>query len=237
MLDKLKTLLGITDSEKDFALQFVIDAVTDMVLNYCNIEKLPPQLENTVLSICMDKYRADSIGQEQAQGRVTGAEGACAVNSSLTNKTYNGEYTIFAEYTQSELEKAIKDGEFTFHKVGNDVNVLTDITSLTTLTEDKNELFQSNQTVRVCDQIGNDIAVLFNTKYIGKIPNDASGRVSLWTDVTKYMKELLTLRVIEDFEDEDVTVSAGQTKTAVVVDANITVVNAVEKLYMTVRIS
>ena len=168
---------------------------------------------------------------------VTGAEGACAVNSSLTNKTYNGEYTIFAEYTQSELEKAIKDGEFTFHKVGNDVNVLTDITSLTTLTEDKNELFQSNQIVRVCDQIGNDIAVLFNTKYIGKIPNDASGRVSLWTDVTKYMKELLTLRVIEDFEDEDVTVSAGQTKTAVVVDANITVVNAMEKLYMTVRIS
>ena len=168
---------------------------------------------------------------------VTGAEGACAVNSSLTNKTYNGEYTIFAEYTQSELEKAIKDGEFTFHKVGNDVNVLTDITSLTTLTEDKNELFQSNQTVRVCDQIGNDIAVLFNTKYIGKIPNDASGRVSLWTDVTKYMKELLTLRAIEDFEDEDVTVSAGQTKTAVVVDANITVVNAMEKLYMTVRIS
>lgn len=66
MLDKLKMLLGIKDSEKDFALQFVIDAVTDMVLNYCNIEKLPPQLENTVLSICMDKYRADSIGQEQA---------------------------------------------------------------------------------------------------------------------------------------------------------------------------
>ena len=51
------------------------------------------------------------------------------------------------------------------------------------------------------------------------------------------MKELLTLRAIEDFEDEDVTVSAGQTKTAVVVDANITVVNAMEKLYMTVRIS
>ena len=64
MLDKLKMLLGITDSEKDFTLQYVIDAVTDMVLNYCNIEKLPPQLENTVLSICMDKYRADSIGQK-----------------------------------------------------------------------------------------------------------------------------------------------------------------------------
>lgn len=185
------------------------------------------------------KNKVTDIGANEASivYWVTGAEGACAVNSSLTNATYAGEYTIFADYTQSELEKAIKAGEFTFHKVGDDINVLTDITSLTTLTEDKNELFQSNQTVRVCDQIGNDIAVLFNTKYIGKIPNDASGRVSLWTDITKYMKELLTLRAIEDFEDEDVTVSAGQTKTAVVVDANITVVNAMEKLYMTVRIS
>ena len=168
---------------------------------------------------------------------VTGAECACAVNSSVTNKTYDGEFTVFADYTQSDLEKAIKNGEFTFHKVGNDINVLTDISSLTTLTEDKNELFQSNQTVRVCDQIGNDIAVLFNTKYIGKIPNDKSGRVSLWTDITKYMKELLILRAIEDFTDDDVTVSAGQTKKAVVVDAKITVVNAMEKLYMTVRVA
>lgn len=168
---------------------------------------------------------------------VTGIECACAVNSSVTNKTYDGEYTIFADYTQSELEKAIKAGGFTFHKVGNDINVLMDITSLTTLTEDKNELFQSNQTVRVCDQIGNDIAVLFNTKYIGKIPNDNSGRISRWTDITKYMKELLTLRAIEDFEDDDVTVSAGQSKKAVVVDAKITVVNAMEKLYMTVRVA
>ena len=168
---------------------------------------------------------------------VTGAECACAVNSSVTNKTYDGEFTVFADYTQSDLEKAIKNGEFTFHKVGNDINVLTDISSLTTLTEDKNELFQSNQTVRVCDQIGNDIAVLFNTKYIGKIPNDKSGRVSLWTDITKYMKELLSLRAIEDFTDDDVTVSEGQSKKAVVVDAKITVVNAMEKLYMTVRVA
>ena len=51
------------------------------------------------------------------------------------------------------------------------------------------------------------------------------------------MKELLSLRAIEDFTDDDVTVSEGQSKKAVVVDAKITVVNAMEKLYMTVRVA
>ena len=31
-------------------------------------------------------------------------------------------------------------------------------------------VFKANQTIRVIDQIGNDIAVLFNTKYLGVIP-------------------------------------------------------------------
>ena len=51
------------------------------------------------------------------------------------------------------------------HSVGTEVRVLEDINSLVTLTEDKNELFQSNQTIRVLDQIAMDIASLFNTKY------------------------------------------------------------------------
>ena len=70
MLKKLKQLLGITDDSKDFVLQYVIDTVTDMALNYCNIDTLPEQLENIVLAMCMDMYRAESLGQETAQGAV-----------------------------------------------------------------------------------------------------------------------------------------------------------------------
>jgi len=167
---------------------------------------------------------------------VTGAEAGCAVNKSITNKKYDGEFSVEANYTQTQLEKAIKAGEFVFHKVGDDINVLTDINSLVTVVAEKNELFQSNQTVRVIDQIGNDIAVMFNTKYIGKIANDASGRISLWTDIVKYMKELQTIRAIEGFEDDDIEVLPGATKTAVVVNTEIFIVNAMEKLYMTVNI-
>ena len=100
-----------------------------------------------------------------------------------TNKTYDGDFTIFVDYKQSQLETAIKDGEFTFHKVGDNVNVLEDINSFTSITKDKNEDFQSNQVMRVLDQVANDIAVLFNNQYLGKVQNNDDGRISFWSDL------------------------------------------------------
>lgn len=167
----------------------------------------------------------------------TGVIAACAVNASNTNKVYDGEFTVDAEYTQAELEAAVKAGEFTFHRVGDDIRVLTDINSLVTVTEDKGEIFKSNQTIRVIDQIATDIANIFNTKYLGVVPNDADGRVGLWNDIVKHHKSLQDIRAIEDFDESDVTVAQGEDKRSVVVTDNITVVNAMEKLYMTVTVA
>ncbi len=167
---------------------------------------------------------------------VVGIEAACAVNASCTNVAYDGELTVDTSYTQAQLEKAIKAGEFVLHSVGTEVRILEDIDSLVTFTDDKNELFQSNQTVRVLDQIATDIASLFNTKYHGKIQNNASGRVSLWSDIVTHHKELEKLGAIEDFSEDDVVVSAGDEKKSVSVEDKITVVNAMAQLYMTVVI-
>ena len=100
---------------------------------------------------------------------VTGASAGCAVNKSNVNKVYDGEYEIDTNYTQRQLEDGVKKGKFLFHKVGEEVRVLDDINTFVSVTVDKNEDFQSNQVIRVLDQIGNDIAVLFNTKYLGKV--------------------------------------------------------------------
>lgn len=168
---------------------------------------------------------------------VTGVAAGTAVNASATNKIYDGEFTVGVDYTQSQLESAIKASEFTLHQVGSDVRVLTDINSLVTTTENKGEIFKDNQTIRVCDQIATDIANLFVTKYLGVVPNDASGRTSLWADIVKHHESLQNIRAIEDFSDEDVTVEQGDTKKAVVVTDNITIVNTMEKLYMTVYVA
>jgi hypothetical protein len=168
---------------------------------------------------------------------VTGASAGCEVNKSNQNKVYNGEFTVNVDYTQNELKKAIKAGEFTFHKVGSDVRVLEDISSMVTTSDTQGDIFKDNQTVRVIDQIANDIAVIFNTKYLGVVPNDAAGRISLWSDIVKHHQQLLDIRAIEDFSDSDVEVAQGDSKKSVVVTDAVTVVNAMGKLYMTVTVA
>ncbi len=167
---------------------------------------------------------------------VTGVAAGMAVNKSALNKKYDGEYTVNVAYTQAQLEAAIQAGEFTFHQVGDDVRVLSDINSLVTTSDTKGDIFKDNQTIRVIDQIANDIAVLFNTKYLGVVPNDAAGRISLWSDIVQHHMNLQNIRAIENFADTDVQVAQGETKKAVVVADAVTVVNAMEKLYMTVTI-
>lgn len=165
---------------------------------------------------------------------VTGAEAGCAVNKSLTNRLYDGEFTVDTNYKQSELEAALKAGKLIFHKVGSDVRVLDDINTFITVTSEKSSDFSSNQTIRVLDQIANDIAALFNTKYLGTVPNDAAGRISLWNDIVSHHQQLQVIRAIENFNPDLITVSMGATKKAVAVNDVVTPVNAMAQLYMTV---
>lgn len=165
---------------------------------------------------------------------VAGAEAGCAVNESCTNMAYDGEFDIICDKTQAQLENCLKAGEIVFHLVYGDVCLLEDINSMTTVTADKGEDFKYNQTIRVIDQIANDIAKLFNTKYLGKIPNDKSGRISLWGDIVAHHRKLEELRAIEDFNAELVTVKQGANKKTVVVQDAVKVVNAMAILYMTV---
>lgn len=167
---------------------------------------------------------------------VTGVIGGCAVNQSNQNKQYQGEFEVVANDTQKQLEQAIKNGEFVLHKVGSQIRVLADLNSLVTLTENKGEMFQENQTIRVIDQIAIDIANLFVNNYLGITPNDEAGRSSLWLDIVKHHEQLRDIRAIENFSDTDITVTKGNTKKSVVVSDSITPVNAMGQLYMSVQV-
>ena len=168
---------------------------------------------------------------------VTSVIAGTPVNQSALNKVYDGEFTLNVTYKQKELEKAIETGKFAFHRVGSDVRVLSDINSFVNVTLEKNEDFKQNQTIRVIDQIANDIAVLFNTKYLGVVPNDAAGRISLWADIVLHHEQLREIRAIENFSDSDIVVEKGIPKRSVVVSDLVTVVNAMAQLYMTVMVA
>ena len=167
---------------------------------------------------------------------VTGIQAGCEVNKSCQNKKYDGEFTVDVAYTQTQLKQCIKNGEFVLHRVNSDIRVLDDINTMVTTSDTCGDVFKDNQTIRVIDQLGNDDAVLFNTKYLGVVPNNASGRTSLWSDLVKIRQNLQDMGAIENFADSDVTIAQGDTKKAVVVTSGVEVVNAMGKLYMTVTV-
>jgi hypothetical protein len=165
---------------------------------------------------------------------VTGAEAGCEVNKTLLNQKYTGEFTVNVDYKQSELETAMQSGEFAFHNVNGEIRVLADINTFVSGTDEKSvEIFGDNQCIRVIDQIANDVAVIFNSKYLGQIPNDSDGRVSLWNDIVKHHKQLQDIRAIEGFNANDVKVTQGDVKNSVVIDDAVEIIVGMAKLYMT----
>lgn len=195
------------------------------------------------ISVVVYKTKADFEGAVNVKNKpeavywTLGVQAGIAVNKSALNMVYDGEFEIEADYTQSQLEEAIENGEFVLHKVGDELRVLADINSLTSVTDDKGEIFKSNQTVRVADQIATDAANIFATKYLGKVQNDASGRESFWGDIRSILKSLVNIRAIEDFDDSDITVEAGNEKGSIVFNCAAVVIGTMEKLYMTCVIS
>ncbi len=65
---KLKKLLGIAvdDTSQDANLEFILDDVTESILNYCNIQELPSGLVNTAYRMAIDLYRNEAIGEADA---------------------------------------------------------------------------------------------------------------------------------------------------------------------------
>ena len=178
---------------------------------------------------------SDVLNEASLTYWLTGAEAGCNVNETLTNTKYDGELSFEVDAKQSKLEEHITAGHLVFHKSNGDIVVLTDINSLVTLRENFGDMFQHNQTVRVCDQICNDLAMLFDKRYLGIVQNDADGRDSWWNECVVYFRELQSNRSITEFEDDIVDVEIGKTKDTVLTTINgLNIVNAMEKLYMNI---
>ena len=161
-----------------------------------------------------------------------GALGGCEINESLTNKLYDGEISLNIELKKSELEQKIKTGTFAFYGEKDQIRVLKDINTFVNYDPSKNADFSNNQIIRILDNIGNDVARIFNTYYLGKEINDNTGRNLFKAELISYFKNLQAIRTLDNFNSDNLTVSKGTEKGDVVVDVLIEPVAAMDKLYM-----
>lgn len=173
---------------------------------------------------------------------LTGAEAACPINQSLTNKAYDGEFNFNVQYKQYELEQFVKNGQLVLHNVADSASgnvkggtrILSDVNSFTEFSKDRTKDFASNQVIRVLDNSAYDVARLFSNYYLGKTPNDQDGRIALWNDVVKLFEEYQSVRAINGFDPKDVEIpTEGEEKGSVVINYNIKPTVAMDKLYAT----
>lgn len=168
---------------------------------------------------------------------VAGATAGAKINQSNTNATYKGAIDVMPRMTKTEKEQAVNNGQFIFAVNSNqDVTAVYDINSLVTYTVEKSKDFRKNRVVRTLDNVNNDITTIYETNYMGKVDNNDEGRSLLRMSLIEYFKELERLRGIQNFAAEDVSVSAGVDKDAVVIEVYIQPVDSAEKFYMTVNV-
>lgn len=169
---------------------------------------------------------------------VAGASAGAKVNESLTGKKYVGAVDVETRLTKSEIEEAIRKGQFVF-KVDRNQNVtcVCDVNTLTTVTVEKGKMFKKNRVIRCLNGINNDITEIFESNFLGKINNNAEGRSMLKGMLVDYFSELQVISAIQNFTPEDVVVEAGTDIDAVVVTCNIQPVDSIEKIYIAVNLS
>lgn len=103
MTERVTLLNKLVGGEADpDILQFVLAKGQDMILNYCRIKELPSALENVLINMCVDLYRAEQLGKSQVTGTVKSVtEGDVSVTyTSATNVSENKGMEFLKDYTK-----------------------------------------------------------------------------------------------------------------------------------------
>lgn len=181
---------------------------------------------------------ATTLSAAQTTAWVAGAAAGAKISESNTGKKYSGAVDVIPRMTKTEMEAAITAGKFIFKvDTAQNVSAVYDINSLTTVTTEKGRQFSKNRVIRTLDGVNNDIVEIFESNYVGKINNNSSGRSLLRATLIEYFTQLQSMSAIQNFDAEDVTVTAGNESDAVVVDCYIQPVDSVEKMYITINLA
>ncbi|MGG4449652.1 phage tail sheath family protein [Brevibacillus porteri] len=203
------------------------------------VENYPTADYEGVISVKNGVVLSDgtTLTAAQAVSWVAGATSGANPNESLTYTAYDGAVDATPKYTNSQIEEAIRKGEFLFTPSDGSAIVETDINTFTSFAPDKNQSFSKNQVIRVLDGIANDYYRIFSKSYIGKVPNNDDGRNLLKSECINITNQYQNIAAVQNFDPQtDIQVSPGQNVDAVVINQWIQPVSAVEKLYFTITV-
>ena len=177
------------------------------------------------------------IDAAKATAWVAGATAGAEVNESLTLTAYDDAVEVDTKYTNSQIEAALKAGEFLFVNQHGKAVVEQDINSFTSFTPTQGKKLAKNRPLRVLASINNDVKDIYNSYYAGKVDNNEDGRNMLRSELTTYLNTFQSINAIQNFDPEtDIVIEPGIDGDAVVVGLYIQDVDSMEKAYITVEV-
>lgn len=181
----------------------------------------------------------ETVTNTVATARYAGLAASTTGATSLTYTQLEDAVSAYPKLTNDNTIQALNNGEIVFTtRPGQRVVIEQDINSLTTFTSDKPKLFAKNKIIRTLDAICEDTSNVFETSFIGKVPNNDYGRNLFKANRVTYLQNLQNQNMIQDFDsEEDIVVKPGNDSDSIVCDLAITPVDAIEKLYMTIVVS
>ncbi|MGG7222853.1 phage tail sheath family protein [Bacillus sp. ATD] len=185
------------------------------------------------------------ISPEKATAWVAGASAGATFNQSLTFVEYAGAVDVLTRLDNDQVIQRLTNGEFLFTYDSRDksVSVEKDINSLTSLTAEKNKMFQKNKIVRVLDAINNDLtsqlkALIKSRKASGSdVPATNDGLQFVKTLITQYLSVLQDNGGITNFDSEnDIAIALNSDRDGFLIDLAVQPVDAAEKFYFNVEV-
>ena len=182
---------------------------------------------------------AELISAKEAVYWLGGAY-ANAITNSLTYAQYPGA-TDCERLSHDEIVKALKEGHivFTYNEGADGIDrvvVEQDINTFRSFTPEKNQDFRKGKIVRQMDIVSNNVQHIYSRFFIGKVDNHENGRNLFKGQIMKIVLDPLVKRgAIDPYDPNEINIAQGSEKDAVVVDMGLKFIDAMEKLYMTVK--
>lgn len=180
------------------------------------------------------------LAANEAVWWLAGAEAGAQYYQSLSSAAYPGAADVLVEQSDDEISDGILDGNIVlaYDPDLGQVQVETDINTLTTYTPETGKAFHKNTTMRVCFTLGTDIYRDFKRNYKSRVKNNADGRKLFQGAILSILKTMYDKEALrEQPTADDITVEPGDNSDAIVITVAIYIGDNVEKVYLTIVVS
>lgn len=153
---------------------------------------------------------ASSCSAAEYCARVAGFLAGTALDQSITYAVLP-EITDIPRLTPTQMNTAINAGKLILMHDGVKVKFASGVTSLTTVSSSKFEQMKKIKVMETIDTIRQDLRLLIQDSYIGKMPNTFDNKCLLLTAIQSYFRSLETQNVLVEGSAVAIDIAAQRT--------------------------